>query len=224
MADRSGPRGSHTILVVGLGRFGLALAKELEALGHEVLAVDRNEALVQTNADEVTHAVSADATDVDVLASLGAGRMRHAVVAIGDDVEASILCTAALDDLGVPDVWAKAVSESHARILERIGATHVVFPERDVGVRVAHQVTGKMIDYIKIDDHFALVETRPPASEVGRTLQEAQLRSRYQVTVVSMKPVGGLFTHTTPDSVMEEGSILLVAGPQDAVERFALTT
>lgn len=224
MADRSGSNGSHTILVVGLGRFGLSLAVELEALGHEVLAVDRSEALIQAHADAVTHAVSADATDAEVLASLGVAQMRHAVVAIGDDVEASILCTAALDDLGVADVWAKAVSEPHARILERIGATHVVFPERDVGVRVAHQVTGKMIDYIKIDDHFALVETRPPAAEVGKTLQEAQLRSRYEVTVVSVKPAGGLFTYTTPDTVIEAGAILLVAGPQAAVERFALAT
>lgn len=221
MADK---RSSRTILVVGLGRFGSAIAAELEALGHEVLAVDESEDVVQRFASTVTHAVSADATEPDVLVSLGVPDLAHAVVAIGDDIEASILCTAAIADLGVADIWAKAITEPHARILQRVGATHVVFPERDMGQRVAHQVTGQMIDYIQIDEHFALVETRPPQAEVGRTLAEAQLRARYEVTVVSVKPAGGSFTYTTPDTVLEAGSVLLVAGPKAAVERFAATT
>lgn len=221
MADK---RSTRTILVVGLGRFGSAIAAELETLGHEVLAVDESEEVVQRFASSVTHAVSADATDPAVLVSLGVADMAHAVVAIGDDIEASILCTAAIADLGVADVWAKAITEPHARILERVGATHVVFPERDMGQRVAHQVTGQMIDYIQIDEHFALVETRAPLAEVGRTLAEAQLRARYEVTVVSVKPAGGSFTYTTPDTVLEAGSVLLVAGPKAAVERFAATT
>lgn len=221
MADK---RSARTILVVGLGRFGSAIAAELEALGHEVLAVDESEDVVQRFATSVTHAVSADATNPDVLVSLGVSQLAHAVVAIGDDIEASILCTAAIADLGVPDIWAKAITEPHARILQRVGATHVVFPERDMGQRVAHQVTGQMIDYIQIDEDFALVETRPPRAEVGRTLAEAQLRARYEVTVVSVKPAGGSFTYTTPETVLEAGSVLLVAGPQDAVERFAATT
>ncbi len=221
MADKAA---SRTILVVGLGRFGAAIAAELEALGHEVLAVDESEVVVQRFASRVTHAVSADATDPDVLVSLGVPDLAHAVVAIGDDMEASILCTAAIADLGVADIWAKAITEPHARILERVGATHVVFPERDMGVRVAHQVTGQMLDYIQIDDHFALVETFAPKAELGKTLEQAQLRRRHEVTVVSVKPVGGTFTYTTPDTVLEEGSVLLVAGPKEAVERFAATT
>lgn len=220
MADK---RHSRTILVVGLGRFGSSLGLELESLGHEVLAIDSSETLVQSFAGGVAHAVSADATDPEALVSLGVAELSHAVVGIGNDIEASILCTAAIADLGVPDIWAKAITEPHARILGRVGATHVVFPERDMGRRVAHQVTGQMIDFIQIDEDFALVETHPPSVDEGKTLMEAQLRQRYEVTVVSAKPVGGTFTYTTPDTVLEPGSVLLVAGPKEAVERFAAT-
>ncbi len=212
------------MLVVGLGRFGSALAAELDALGHEVLAIDERESVVQANADLVAHAVAGDATDPETLASLGVPDLSHAVVAIGNDIEASILCTAAIADLGVANIWAKALTEQHARILQRVGATKVVFPERDMGVRVAHQVTGQIIDYIQIDDDFALAETRAPAGEVGKTLQEAQLRARYEVTVVSVKPEDGRFTHATAETVMRAGDLLLVIGPKAAVERFAATT
>ena len=207
--------------MVGLGRFGSALALELEALGHEVLAVDEQESRVQAFAGQVTHCVVADATDPTVLSSLGVGDLEHAVVAIGDDLEASILCVAELEGLGVRDIWAKAKSASHARILKRVGARHVVFPEQDMGHRVAHQVSGRMIDYFPIGDDFALVETSAPAAEVGKTLQEAQLRARYEVTVVSVRPRDGKYTYTTPDTVLERDATLLVAGPNEAVERFA---
>ncbi|MEZ5181086.1 MAG: TrkA family potassium uptake protein [Acidimicrobiales bacterium] len=209
------------VVVVGLGRFGAAVSLELEALGHDVLAIDSSEAIVQSFASRVTHVVAGDAADGDVLRALGVDRFSHAVVAIGDNLEASILATAALADLGVPNVWAKALSAPHASILARVGATKVVFPERDMGVRLAHQFTGQVIDYIEIDDDFALVETRPPADVTGQTLQEAQLRARYDVTVVSIKPVGGSFTYATADTVLAAGAVLLVAGQKGAVERFA---
>ncbi|MEZ5203067.1 MAG: TrkA family potassium uptake protein [Acidimicrobiales bacterium] len=189
-----------------------------------MLAVDASDSITQSLANKVTHVVSADATDPDVLQSLGVGQFSHAVVAIGDNIEASILCTAALADLGVEQIWAKAITQSHARILTRVGATKVVFPERDMGVRMAHQVTGQLIDYIEIDEHFALVETRPPRDVAGQTLQEAQLRARYGVTVVSIKPDGGTFTYATPETVLAAGSLLLVAGTNEAIERFAATT
>ncbi|MCB0958523.1 MAG: TrkA family potassium uptake protein [Acidimicrobiales bacterium] len=214
----------ETILVVGLGRFGSAVALELESLDHEVLVIDPSEQLVQRYASQVTHAVEGDATDPDTLLSLGVDELRHAVVAIGDDMEASILATAAIADLGVENVWAKAATASHASILERVGADHVVFAERDMGRRVAHRVTGQIIDYIQIDDDFALVETGPPSDELGRTLGEAQLRQRYDVTVVSIKPAGGHFTYATPETVLAPEAILLVAGTNAAVERFAAIT
>lgn len=212
------------MLVVGLGRFGSALAAELDSLGHDVLAIDERDAVIQANADLVAHAVAGDATDPDTLVSLGVRDISHAVIAIGNDIEASILCTAAIADLGVTDIWAKAITEPHARILRRVGATKVVFPERDMGIRVAHQVTGQIIDYIQIDTDFALVETRAPAADVGKTLQEAQLRARYGVTVVSLKPDNGSFTYATAETIMRAGDLLLVVGPKDAVERFAATT
>jgi trk system potassium uptake protein TrkA len=216
--------GRHAVLVVGIGRFGSAVAEELELLGHEVLAMDASEQLVQSFASKVTHVVSGDATDPEVLDAIGVGQFSHAVVAIGDNMEASILCVAALAEAQVPNIWAKAITASHARILGLVGATRIVFPERDMGVRMAHQVTGQMIDYIEIDDDFALVETGPPTGEVGKTLQDAQLRARYGVTVVAVKPEGGSFTYTTPESLLEAGSVLLVAGQKSDVERFARTT
>lgn len=220
MADR---RNSTEVLVVGLGRFGSTAAIELERLGHEVLAVDQSDEVVQSFASEVTHVVCADATDEQVLMSLGVGSIEHALVAIGDDVEASILCTSALADLGVNEIRARATSKAHARILDRVGATHVVFPESDMAVRIAHRVAGRMIDYIEIDENFALVETFAPKDTEGRTLQEAQLRARFGITVVSIKPENGSFSYATPDSVLAPGSLLLVAGDKNAVERFAQT-
>ena len=221
MAERSGPQ---SVFVVGLGRFGSAVALELEDLGHEVLAMDATEALVQSFSSKVTHVVTGDATEPEVLRSLGVEQFSHAVVAIGDNVEASILCVAALVDVGVDEIWAKAITQAHARILKLVGATKVVFPERDMGIRLAHQVTGQMIDYIEIDEDFALVETGPPTDLQGKTLLEAQLRAKYGVTVVSIKPLGGSFTYATPESLLEECAVLLVAGEKESVERFARAT
>lgn len=209
-------------MVVGLGRFGSALALNLEELGHEVLGVDADERAVQHFAGRIAHVVAADATSEVALVSLGAKELQHAVVAIGDDIESSVLCTTALADIGVPDIWAKANSAAHARILDRVGAHHVVFPEDEMGRRVAHQVTGQMIDFIEIDESFALVETRPPAKLVGKTLLESDIRRDFGVTVVSIKPGGGEYTYTTPDTVLSEGSVVLVAGPNKDVERFAM--
>lgn len=213
---------SHTVLVVGLGRFGSALALNLEELGHEVLGVDTSARIVQNFSGRIAHVAEADATSDVALVSLGSKDLQHAVVAIGDDVESSVLCTAALADLGVPDIWAKANSAAHARILGRVGAHHVVFPEDEMGKRVAHQVTGQMIDYIEIDESFALVETRPPRKLIGKTLVEADIRKGFGVTVVSIKPFGGEYTYTTPDTVLSDGSVVLVAGPSKDVERFAM--
>jgi trk system potassium uptake protein TrkA len=209
-------------MVVGLGRFGSAIALSLEELGHEVLGVERSERRMQEYSGQIAHVVSADATSMAALVSLGAETLQHAVVAIGDDIESSVLCAAALVDIGIPDIWAKANSAAHARILERVGAHHVVFPEGEMGRRVAHQVTGQMIDFIEIDDNFALVETRPPAKLVGKTLLESGIRSNFGVTVVSIKPLDGEYTYTTPDTVLGKGSVMLVAGPRTSVERFAM--
>jgi trk/ktr system potassium uptake protein len=209
------------VLVIGLGRFGTALAETLTDLGHQVLGVDSDAGNVQRNADRFTHVVEADGTDDEVMRQLGAGEFGRAVVGIGTDLEASILTTSVLADLQVPDIWAKAITVPHGRILERVGAHHVVFPEHDMGRRVAHLVTGRMIEFLQLDEGFALVELKPPRQIVGRTLSDAQVRGRHGITVVCIKPEGGSFTYATPETVPGPNDILVVAGETDRVEGFA---
>jgi trk system potassium uptake protein len=209
------------VLVVGLGRFGAALAETLVGLGHEVLAVDGDPQRVQHWSSRLTSVVEADSTSEDAMRQVGAAEFNRAVVAIGADMEASILTTALLVDLGVEHIWAKAMTRAHGRILERVGATDVVFPEHDMGERVAHMVTGRMVDYVELDDTFALVETVAPRELVGRTLGESRVRHEHGVTVVCVKPAGGSFTYATSDTTIAEGDLLVVAGECDHVERFA---
>jgi trk system potassium uptake protein TrkA len=209
------------VLVIGLGRFGSELATQLVELGHEVLGVDADPTLVQRHSRVLTQTVEADATDPLVLEQLGAADFPCAVVGIGTGIEASVLTVTALSDLGIPNIWAKAISEPHARILERVGAHHVVSPESEMGRRVAHLVTGRIIEYLELDPGFALVETTTPAELVGKTLTEVSLRSRYGLTVVCIKPAGGSFTYATADTRLGAGDTLLVAGETRLAEAFA---
>lgn len=208
-------------MVVGLGRFGSSLAQELVKLGFEVLGVDADPRRVQAHAELLTHVVEADTTDAATIHQLGGGDFSTAVVGIGTDVEASILTTAALVDMGVPNIWAKAVTESHGRILQRIGAHHVVFPEHDMGQRVAHLVSGRVLDWFQLDEQFALVETVVPSELAGLTLADSGVREKYNVTVVCVKPSGGKFTYATVDTVLNKGDLLVVAGETEAAEAFA---
>lgn len=209
------------MLVIGLGRFGGAVATELVKLGFEVLGVDGDAGRVQAYADTLTHVVQADTTNDEALRQLGASEFRYAVVAIGTDIEASILTTAALGDMGVANLWAKAVTQAHGRILERVGAHHVVFPEHEMGERVAHLVGGGVIDWFQLDEHFAMVETVAPAAMVGRSLAEIGIRDRYGVTVVCIKPAGSGFTYATAETLICDGDVLVVAGATAQAEAFA---
>lgn len=215
---------SESVIVIGLGRFGGSVAASLYELGHEVLALDERESIVQQWADRLTHVVAADSTDVEALRQLGAGEFPRAVVGIGTDIEASVLTVLALEELGVAEIWAKAITSRHGQILRRVGAHHVVFPEAEMGKRVAHLVTGKMIDFIEFDDGFALVKTRAPREAAGKTLAEAALRSKYGVTVVGVKRSGEDFTYARPETMVHAGDLLIVSGPTLNVERFASTT
>jgi len=207
-------------IVIGLGRFGGGLAETLVGMGHEVLGVDVDPKNVQEFAGILTHVVEADSTDERAMAQLGAGEFETAVVAIGTEIEASILTTAVLADLGIPRIVAKAVTQAHGRILERVGAHRVVFPERDMGVRVGHSLAGSILDYFELDPGFAIVETRAPRDLVGKTLAAAEVRKRYGITVVCIKPGGGSFTYATPDTVVREDDILVVAGEKTRAEAF----
>jgi trk system potassium uptake protein TrkA len=148
------------VLVVGLGRFGSALAEGLQRLGHEVLAVDMSTELVQEYSDRLTHVAQVDATSPAAMRQIGAHEFDIAVVAIGTGIEASLLSTGVLIDLGVREIWAKAITTAHGRLLERLGAGHVVYPERDTGQRVAHLLSGRLMDYIEFDDGYAIVKMR----------------------------------------------------------------
>lgn len=210
-----------SVVVIGLGRFGGAVADSLLRLGHDVLGIDANPLIVQAWASRLSHVVEADSTNGDVLRELGVKDFAHAVVGIGSDVEASVLTVLALEELGVADIWAKATSTKHGRILERTGAHHVVYPEASMGERVAHVVTGKMIDFIEFDDGFAIAKTRSPRESHGKTLSESALRSRHGVTVVGLKRSGSDFTYAKADTIVEAGDILIVSGPTASVESFA---
>ncbi|SEG11665.1 trk system potassium uptake protein TrkA [Thermomonospora echinospora] len=215
MADKDIP-----VVVIGLGRFGSSLALELARQGTEVLAIDHRPKVVQAMAGQLTHIATADATDIEALRQLGVPDFHRAVVGIGSDIEASILTTSLLVELEIADIWAKAVSRQHGRILERIGATHVVLPEHDMGERVAHMVGGRMLDYIAVDENFALAKTRPIREIVGTPLGETGLRRKHGVTVVSVKSEGEEFTYATPDTVLQYGDLIIIAGPIAKVERF----
>jgi trk system potassium uptake protein len=221
LADRRTPRTRpETIVLVGLGRFGSALAEQLLELGNEVLGIDRSPQLVAAASGQLTYVVEGDATDPELLRQLGVAEVRHAVVAIGDDIQSSILATAALADLGIPDIWAKAVTGQHARILERVGATYVVFPERDMGRRVAHRVAGNVLEYFQVDEGFVLVEQQVPQRFIGRTLAQSGIRAETRLNVVSVQSAGGGFRDAGPDTVLHEGDVLLVAGTTDDVQRY----
>ena len=209
------------MLVVGLGRFGGGVASELVSLGFEVLGVDGDEARVQSFADELTHVMQADTSNEQTLRQIGAADFRIAVVGIGTDIEASILTTAALADIGVPNIWAKAVTEQHGRILGRVGAHQVVFPEQEMGQRVAHLVGGRIIDWFQLDADFAMVETEAPDELIGQSLADVGVRARFGVTVVCIKPVGESFTYATAETVLAKGDVLVVAGPTRSAEAFA---
>ncbi|GHD84766.1 MULTISPECIES: potassium channel family protein [Kocuria] len=214
---------SHSVpvLVVGLGRFGSATALQLIQQGREVLGVERDAALVQKMSGQLTHVVEADATDIDALRQLGAAEFSSAVVGVGTSIESSVLTTANLVDLGIDRIWAKAISPAHGKILARIGAHHVIFPEADAGRRTAHLVSGRLLDYIEFDDDFAIVKMYPPRETQGFTLGESDIRSKYGVTVVGVKSPGEDFTYARPDTTVSSRDLLIVSGHVDLIERFA---
>ena len=221
MASNGKTRASDSVVVIGLGRFGGQVADSLVRLGHEVLGIDADIMLVEEWSDVLTHVVQADATDEEALRQLGVAEFDRAVVGIGTAIEASVLSVLSLTELGVHEIWAKAISAKHGKILTKVGAHHVVYPESAMGDRVAHLITTRMLDYIEFDDGFAIAKVRAPAEAVGKSLAEAALRTRYGVTVVGVKRRGEDFTYAQPQTTVQSGDLLIVAGRTGQVERFA---
>lgn len=209
------------IIVVGLGRFGSSLARTLMGLDYEVLGVDLNPELVQAHSGVLTHVVAADCTQESALRQIGAADAVTVAVCIGTDIEASVLTTAALSDLEIPNIWAKAITEAHGKILQRVGAQHVVFPEAEMGERVAHLLTGQMQEYVVLDENFVIAEMRTPQRYEGKRLGESNIRAEHHVTVVVVKPERSGFTYAEPDTVLGKDDLIVVAGRREDVEHFA---
>ncbi|GAA2178513.1 TrkA family potassium uptake protein [Leucobacter tardus] len=214
-------RSDAPVLVIGLGRFGAATAGQLDRQDREVLVIEIDQMLVQKWADRVTHAVQADARSMEALEQIGASQFQVAVVATGASIESSVLIAANLVDLGIPQIWAKAISSSHGKILERIGVHHVIYPEREAGERVAHLLSGAMLDFIQFDNNYVIAKMHPPRSVRGMKLSESGVRTRYHVTVVGVKSPGEPFTHATQDTVVSPHDTIIVSGTAENVERFA---
>ena len=225
MARRSAAARPRSVVVIGLGRFDRSLALELMEDGQvDVLGIDNDPKLVDELAGQLTHAVVADSTREEALRQLSVHEFDRAVVGIGTNLEASILTVSTLLQFGIRNVWAKAISESHARILTQLGAHKVIRPEHEMGMRVAHLVRGRMLDYIEFDDGYAMAKTLPPTPIVGQTLSGAKLRSTYRVTVVAHHRPGEGFTYATPETVLSADDVIIVSGQIRDVEAFSSLT
>lgn len=206
--------------VIGLGRFGSAMAMTLSELGHEVIGIDGDEEKVRQLADSITLAVQLDATDAKALKAAGIGDVDVAVVSIGENIESSLLVVMQLREIGVETIVAKAVTPLHGRILEKLGVSRVIFPEREMAVRVAHSlVMPNVIDYVELSRDFSIVEVPAPESFVGRTLKQLELRPRLGLTLVAIKRRSGdhVTTNVAPgaEEVIERGDVLALLGGTD---------
>lgn len=209
-------------LVLGLGRFGGSLARSLCKMGHEVLAVDTDAETVEDIAPYVTQAVQANATDEDALQTMGVSNFDVAVVSIGA-IRDSILVTVLCKEAGVPYVLAKAVDDLHAKVLRKVGADRVVFPERDMGARVAKSlVTPSILDMMELADDYQIAEVMTPSSWCGRTLVDVNVRRNYGLSVLAIHRGKDFLASPGADTMLREGDVLLVLGKQasiDAIEQ-----
>lgn len=211
---------SEGVMVIGLGRFGSALARELERLGHEVMTVDRNEQRVNDIAPDVTHALQLDASEEDALRAAGAADFNTAIVAISSDAEPSIFATMVLKRLGVRTVIAKAGSILHGEILARVGADRVVFPERETGLRLAHSFNvPNVIDYLDVAPNFGIEKIRPPKSFIGKTLGELDLKGRLGLTPIALRRAQQVFVNPAREERVADGDELILIGRDEKLDQ-----
>ena len=212
----------RTYVVIGLGRFGTAVATELCSLGHEVLAVDESEEQVQSVADQVTHAAAGDARDPAVLRALGVRNYDCAIVAAADDVGSSALVTMNLKEMGIKKVICKAQSHVHRRVLEKIGADLVVFPEYEMGMKLAQNLSSSnVLNFIELSEDYGIVELAAPKSWQGRSLRELDVRARYQVNIIAIRRKGDAHDFQmspSADDVISPGDVLVTLGRYENID------
>lgn len=213
---------ADSVAVIGLGRFGSALALELMHGGTEVLGVDLSEDLVQVHNGELTQVVRADATREEALRQLAINEFDRVVVAIGDDVSASILTCSILLSMGTPVIWAKAMDDRHGLILEQLGVHHVIYPEKDMGRRVAHLVRGAALDFIEVAPGYALVKTPAPAVLHGKPLGTTGIRTSHGITIAAFQHGDEPWQNADNATVLTAGDTVLIVGPTHNAEQFAL--
>ena len=205
--------------VLGLGSFGKSVARSFMELGIEVLAVDRNKIIVNEIASEVTYAVQMDVTNEDALKSIGVEKMDGVIVAIGENLEASVMATLLVKELGVPYVVAKAETEMQKKILEKIGADKVVFPEKEMGVRLAKNIAGNFLDVFDLSSKDSMVELKVKEEWSGKSIRELDFRNRYHLNIVAFRRDGKLDSFPDPDDVLQRDDIIITVGKNEDLSR-----
>ena len=207
--------------VIGLGRFGSSICKELTLEGMNVLAIDIDENKVNEFKNVALHAVIADSTDEEVLKELGIKNIDHVIVAIGDNIQASILTTVILSELGIKKITVKAQNDYHEKILNKIGAHQVVHPERDMGKRIAHSImSNNILDYLELSDEHSIVEVIAGKKMSGKTLVDLDIRANYGCNVVAIKEGAHINVSPNADDLIEADDILILIGSDEDISRF----
>ncbi|WP_174613104.1 potassium channel family protein [Virgibacillus ihumii] len=207
--------------VIGLGRFGGSICRELSMEGMQVLAIDNDEDKVNEYKNIASHAVIADSTDEVTLKELGIKNIDHVIVAIGDNIQASILTTVVLTDLGIKKITVKAQNEYHEKILNKIGADQVVHPERDMGKRIAHNIiSSNILDYLELSDDHSIVEVKAGEKMQGKSLVDLDIRANYGCNVVAIKRDKSINVSPSADDLLDSEDILIVIGADNDISRF----
>ena len=208
-------------VIIGLGRFGSSVCLELERLGHDLLIIDQKAERVNAMRQHAAHTAVINAMDENALRSLGVGNFEQAIVAIGDDIHASVLCTLLLKEIGVERVWVKARDPQHRKILERIGADRVIQPEHDMGIRIAQNLDSeKIIDYIEISEDYSIIEMAATKKVNGKRLEQLGMRTKYHCMVLAIKRDENVNLAPRPDDVVNEKDMLVVMGHRKDLKRF----
>lgn len=208
------------IAVIGLGKFGSSVARAYAEAGGNVLAIDNDEEKIQEISTFVTYAVKADVTDADVVRTLGLSNIDVAVVAITDNLEASVMATILSKEEGVPYVMAKVQNEVHAKVLRKVGADKLIFPEKEMGIRIAKNIQiDHLMDLVDLSDRHSIIEMRTPTGWIGKNLKELDIRKKYGINIIGIRMSGSIEVNISPEMPLSESMILIVIGENDRIDR-----